>query len=340
MTDDAPLAPSETDAPEASKELVAGLHLSRFFTAPRGARRARLVRAVEHASLRVAAGESVGLVGESGSGKTTLGRLLLRLIEPNFGRVWFEGREITHHHERDLRALRRRMQMLFQDASASLDDRWSVADSIAEPLRIHGLGQRRDDASRVAALLAMVQLPSEIAERRPPELSSGECQRVCVARALASNPRFLVCDEPFGALDVREQLEVLDLFRSLQQERGHAYLFISHDLPLVARSCQRIYVMYAGRIVETGSADDVSARSRHPYTRALLNAVPELEPRRRRLRVILDGEPPSPFHPISGCPFHPRCPRAEPGLCENELPALTAAGPNPDHEFACWHPLT
>lgn len=324
---------------QAMPELAAGLHLSKFFTAARGTRQARLVRAVEDASIRVATGESVGLVGESGSGKTTLGRLLLRLLEPNFGRVWFEGREITYHHERDLRPLRRRMQMLFQDAAASLDDHWSVADSVAEPLRIHGIGDRRDDLARVNALLAMVRLGSDTAERRPAELSSGECQRVCIARALASEPRVLVCDEPFGALDIGDQLELLDLFRSLQDERAHSYLFISHDLPLVARSCRRIYVMYAGRIVETGSAEDICERARHPYTRALLNAIPELEPRRRRLRVILDGEPPSPFEPISGCPFHPRCPRAEPGLCENERPQLIPAAGDSDHEFACWHPL-
>ena len=331
----------DPNASQIGAELARGLQLSKFFAVPRGAfGRRRLVRAVEHASIHIDGGETVGLVGESGSGKTTLGRLLLRLIEPNFGRVWFEGQEITHHHERDLRVLRRNMQMLFQDASASLDDRWSIFEIVAEPLRIHGSRDLRPHSERIHALLDLVDLAPEIAGRRPTELSSGECQRVCIARALALDPRFLVCDEPFGALDIGEQLGIIDLLRTLRETRAHSFLFISHDLPLVARSCQRVYVMYAGRIVESGSAEAIRTGARHPYTRALLNAVPELEPKRRRLRVVLDGEPPSPFEPIAGCTFHPRCPRAKPGLCENELPALTLAPEGQDHEFACWHPLT
>jgi oligopeptide/dipeptide ABC transporter ATP-binding protein len=261
------------------------------------------------------------------------------LIEPSFGRIWFGGHEITHAHERDLRALRRQMQLLFQDAPASLDARMRVSDIVAEPLRIHA--RQATDAEtlqRVHELLGSVGLPLRMLGRRPPELSSGECQRLCLARALALAPRFIVCDEPVAGLDLLEQARITDLLLSLQERRHISYLFISHDLRLVSRLSHSVYVMYAGHIVERGDTELLRQHAAHPYTRALLNAVPELEPKRRRLQVLLEGKPPSPFQPIEGCAFHPRCPRAEPGLCVREVPPLTEMASG--HEVACWHPYT
>lgn len=329
------------DTPRAQPdELLRGIQLSKFFALPgRTLERTRIVRAVQDASIEIGPGETVGLVGESGSGKTTLGRLLLRLIEPSYGQVWFEGREITHYHERDLRPLRRSLQVLFQDAAASLDERWTVEQIVAEPLVIHGLGRTPAERSeRVVQLLRTVGLPPELHGRRPPELSSGQCQRVSIARALALGPRFIVCDEPIAALDASDQRRIVELLSSLQAERRHSYLFISHDLRMVLHVSQRVLVMYAGRVVESASAGELRSDARHPYTRALLNAIPEVEPRRRRLRVLLEGEPPSPFEPIAGCPFHPRCPRAQVEPCQREAPALEPTEPDGSHEVACWFP--
>lgn len=340
-------SPSVSAAPAASGQLVRGIQLSKFFTAQRGVlQKPLLVRAVQQASIHVCVSETVGLVGESGSGKTTLGRLLSRLTDPSFGRVFFEGIDITHHHDRDLRSLRPKLQLLFQDACASLDDRMRVADIIAEPLRIHRATRGVEhERRRVQALLARVELPQDVLTRRPPELSSGQCQRVSIARALALAPRFIVCDEPMAALDVSEQQRMIGLLASLQAADGHSYLVISHDLPLVLHMSQRVYVMYAGRIVESGASETLRRRARHPYTRALMNAVPELEPKRRRLRVLLEGEPPSPFQPLQGCAFHPRCPQARAGSCDREPPVLTRIeGDGRDgvapHEVACWYPVS
>lgn len=329
------------DTPRAApEELLRGIQLSKFFALPGGTlKQTRIVRAVQDASIEIAPAETVGLVGESGSGKTTLGRLLLRLIEPSYGQVWFEGREITHYHERDLRPLRKSLQVLFQDAAAALDERWTVEQIVAEPLAIHGLAptptQRRE---RVMELLRTVGLPLELHGRRPHELSSGQCQRVSIARALALGPRFIVCDEPIAALDASDQRRVVELLRSLQAAHRHSYLFISHDLRMVLHVSQRVLVMYAGRVVESADAADLRGDARHPYTRALLNAVPEVDPRRRRLRVLLEGEPPSPFQPIAGCPFHPRCPSAQPDPCQREVPVLVPTEPDGTHEVACWFP--
>jgi oligopeptide/dipeptide ABC transporter ATP-binding protein len=320
--------------------LLRGIQLSKFFALPGGTlKKAQIVRAVEDASIEIAPRETVGLVGESGSGKTTLGRLLLRLAEPTFGQVWFEGREITHYHERDLRPLRKSLQVLFQDAAASLDERWTVAEIVAEPLGIHGLLRAPAARSeRVVELLRSVGLAPELRSRRPHELSSGQCQRVSIARALALDPRFIVCDEPIAALDASDQLRIVELLRSLQETRQHSYLFISHDLRMVLHLSQRVLVMYAGRVVESASTRELRHQARHPYTRALLNAVPEVDPKRRRLRVLLEGEPPSPFRPIRGCPFHPRCPRAHADPCEREAPPLLPTTPGASHEVACWFP--
>jgi oligopeptide/dipeptide ABC transporter ATP-binding protein len=329
-----------TEASTEARDLVRGIALSKFFSLRQGAfGKKLLVRAVQDASIDILTGQTVGLVGESGSGKTTLGRLLLRLVEPSFGRIIFEGRDITHYHERDLRGLRRRMQLLFQDAPASLDPRMSVQDIIAEPLRIHGpAAGAADEGARVNALLDMVGLPRRLLLCRPSELSSGQAQRLCLARVLALEPRFLVCDEPIAALDTVEQMGIAELLRDLQTQHGISYLFISHDLPLASQLSQRMHVMYAGRIVESADASVIRAHARHPYTRALLNAVPQPDPLRRRLRLLLEGEPPSPFQPIDGCAFHPRCPRARAGVCEHEAPPLTAIGDA--HDVACWYPLS
>jgi oligopeptide transport system ATP-binding protein len=321
-------------------DLVQGVSLAKYFhQRPRWFRRAVLVRAVHEAFIAVGRGETVGLVGESGSGKTTLGRLLLRLLEPSFGKVMFDGKDITHYVERDLRPLRRRMQLLFQDAPASLDGRLTVAEIVAEPSRIHGLARAgAEQRDHVHALLARVGLPSSFAERRPAQLSSGQCQRVAIARALALEPQFIVCDEPVASLDVGEQLGIIELLASLQAARGLAYLFISHDLRLVLGSSQRVYVMYAGRIVECASSETLASAASHPYTRALLHAMPEPDPRRRRLHLVVDGEPPSPFQPLAGCAFHPRCPRARPGVCDQDAPPLAPVPGEDWHDVACWYP--
>jgi oligopeptide transport system ATP-binding protein len=322
-------------------DVVQGVGLGKYFhQRARSFGRTVLVRAVHEATIGIARGETVGLVGESGSGKTTLGRLLLRLLEPSFGKVMFDGRDITHLLERDLRPLRRHMQLLFQDAPASLDDRMTVEQIVGEPLGIHGSAEKRPGAERerIAALLARVGLPGSFAARRPAQLSSGQCQRVSIARALALDPIFIVCDEPVASLDVSEQLGIIELLGELQAARSLAYLFISHDLRLVLGSSQRVYVMYAGRIVEWASSRELRDAARHPYTRSLLHAVPEPDPQRRRLRLVLEGEPPSPFQPLIGCAFHPRCPRAQSGVCDTDAPPLAPISPESHHDVACWYP--
>jgi oligopeptide transport system ATP-binding protein len=330
-----PVAP----APEVGEDLLEGVSLGKYFHQRTSAfGRSVMVRAVHEATIGIAPGETVGLVGESGSGKSTLGRLLLRLLEPSFGAVWFEGREITFFTERELRPLRRRMQLLFQDASASLDGRLRVGEIVTEPLRIHGSSGTAELNERVRALLARVGLAAELARRRPAELSSGERQRVSLARALALGPRVLVCDEPVAALDPNEQLAVMDLLLELSRSLGMAYLLISHDLRLVLGSTTRVYVMYAGRIVEGAPSSALYQGARHPYTRALLHALPSLDPRRRRLRVVVEGEPPSPFRAVEGCAFHPRCPRARSGVCDVDTPPLAPVGAEDWHDVACWYP--
>jgi oligopeptide transport system ATP-binding protein len=285
------------------------------------------VRAVDDVSLTIAPGETVGLVGESGCGKTTLGRALLKLIEPTAGRIVLEGDEITRLTSRQMRPRRRRVQMIFQDPYNSLNPRMTVADIIGEALDIHSLAAnaaaRRE---RTATLLKDVGLDPSHARRYPHEFSGGQRQRIGIARALAVDPKLIVCDEPVSALDVSVQAQIINLLQDLQQQRGIAYLFIAHDLAVVEHISRRILVMYLGRVVESGEARAVCRGPKHPYTQALLSAVPVVDPDSKRKRIVLPGDVPSPMDPPSGCPFHPRCPIAE-ERCRTELPRLRAVGP-------------
>jgi len=294
------------------------------------------VRAVDGVSLTIAAGQTLGLVGESGSGKSTLGRTVLRLQEPTAGRVLFESEDVFALARGPLRALRRRMQIVFQDPYSSLNPRMTVGRTLREPLEIHHLAAPAQMEARVAALLDEVGLDAAFAARYPHELSGGQRQRVGIARALSVEPRFIVCDEPVSALDVSVQAQVLNLLADLQQKRRLTYLFIAHDLAVVRHIADQVAVMYLGRIVERAPAAAIYSGPRHPYTRALLSAVPDPNPRAARVRIVLSGDIPSPAHPPSGCPFHPRCPHPKKNdRCRTEAPALRVVGGNPAHVAAC-----
>ena len=285
------------------------------------------VRAVDGVSFTVGRGETLALVGESGCGKTSVGRTLLRLQEPTAGRATFDGTDLFALKGEELRAMRRRLQIVFQDPYSSLDPRMTVGDSIAEGIEIHRLARGRAIRERVEALLTEVGLDPSYADRYPHEFSGGQRQRIGIARALAVEPSFIVCDEPVSALDVSVQAQVLNLLADLQRTRGLSYLFIAHDLAVVRQLAHRVAVMYLGRIVEIGPADEVLSRPRHPYTQALLSAVPEPDPATKRTRLVLAGEPPSPSAPPPGCAFHPRCfhPRKD-GRCSADRPELRLLG--------------
>ncbi|MGX9857133.1 ABC transporter ATP-binding protein (plasmid) [Limimaricola variabilis] len=290
------------------------------------------VKAVNDVSFDIARGEVVGLVGESGSGKTTVGRTLLRLEEATAGSVRFGGTDIMSLSTREMRAFRKRMQIIFQDPFASLNPREKVREIISHPLKLHRIGTASDRIDRVVALLEKVGLGTEHLERFPHEFSGGQRQRIGIARALAVEPEFIVADEPVSALDVSIQAQVINLLEDLCQELGLTMFFIAHDLGVVEHFCDRVIVMYLGRIVEMGRSEDIYARPNHPYTRALLSAAPQPRPGRRHDRVILKGDIPSPIDPPSGCVFRTRCPLAD-AECARVVPPLEAVGAG--HFSAC-----
>jgi oligopeptide transport system ATP-binding protein len=291
-----------------------------------------VVRAVDGVTFDIYRGETLGLVGESGCGKSTVGRCLLRLIEPTRGEVEFAGRDVLGISGDELRRLRREMQIIFQDPYASLNPRMRVRDIVSEPLVIHGIGDKAERRERVAELLRKVGLDPDYMNRYPHEFSGGQRQRIGIARALALNPKLVVADEPVSALDVSVQAQVVNLLEDLQGEFELTYLFISHGLAVVEHISDRVAVMYLGRIVEVATAEELYANPLHPYTRALLSAIPVPDPKRKRDRIILKGDVPTPINPPSGCRFHTRCPEAIPD-CARIDPDLREVSPN--HTVAC-----
>ncbi|MFQ8984219.1 MAG: ABC transporter ATP-binding protein [Evtepia sp.] len=315
--------------------LAEGKHLSKTFPV-KGQGKGAALHAVSGVDLAVYEGETLALVGESGCGKSTLGRLLLGLLPPTQGQVFFDGQDLAALPPARLRALRRQMQLVFQDTAAALNPRWTVGQSLAEPLRIHNLCPRGEYAARGAALLTQVGLAPDLLDRYPHQLSGGQRQRVGLARALALSPRLVVCDEPVSALDVSVQAQMLNLLADLQRAQGLTYVLISHDLGVVRHSADRVCVMFLGRVCEVGPTQALFSAPRHPYTKFLLDSVPRPDPTRRgESGPPLAGEIPSPVHPPSGCRFRSRCPYAQ-DICAQTVPPLTGAG---DHQAACHFPL-
>ena len=318
--------------------LVEVRDLKKHFPVTRGIvfqSRTGVVRAVDGISFSIQRGETLGMVGESGCGKTTAGRTMLGLYPATAGKVTIDGDDILHARGRDLLMIRRKAQIIFQDPYASLNPRWTVNSIVSEPIRVHGLRRTEKERSeRAKELLGMVGLSPHLVNRFPHEFSGGQRQRIGIARALASDPLFIVCDEPISALDVSIQAQVVNLLEQLQDQLGLTYLFVAHDLSMVRHICDRVAVMYLGVIVELADRDELYENPQHPYAQALLSAVPVPDPRKERMRkrTILTGDVPSPINPPSGCRFHPRCPVAI-DRCKTEVPAWKEAAPG--HHVAC-----
>src|SRR5207244_10894632 len=299
------------------------------------------VKAVDGVSFTVNRGETLGIVGESGCGKSTLARVIMRLLEPTSGSIVFDGADVTRLSQADMRKHRREMMMIFQDPYASLNPRKRVGFIVSEALTVHKLGTETEIKRRVQELLEVVGLNPEHYNRFPHEFSGGQRQRIGVARALAVNPKLIVCDEPVSALDVSVQAQILNLLKDLQRDFGLTYIFIAHDLNVVRHISDRVMVMYLGQVSETANRTDLYLEPKHPYTGALLSAVPVPDPTvgRHRKRIVLEGDVPSPINPPSGCRFHPRCPRFVEGHCDVEEPALIHRGGASGHTAKCHYPL-